>query len=137
MAPFVNGLNVKLKIYTSVRLFHLRHKECAPLEARRLSAAWITLPLSKKCCACTARSKTFHFLPPQPMRRNALSQGRGALPIPQPFGDSWHLLIIRVFLIIVETVPVEGASRERHVKTSSTVEDQTASVMGKLVRGAA
>lgn len=57
--------------------------------------------------------------------------------IPQPLGDSWHLLIIRVFLIIVETVPVERSSRERHVKTSSTVKDQTASVMGKLVRGTA
>lgn len=70
------------------------------------------------------------------MQRNTLSHAV-ALQIPQPFGDSWHLLIIRIFLIIVETVPVERASRERHVKTSPTVKDQTASVMGKLVRGAA
>lgn len=87
---------------------------------------------------CTLQ--TFYFIyfftPTTDAEEHALT-GRGAPRIPQPFGDSWHLLIIGVFLIIVETVPVEGASRERHVNTSSTVKDQTASVMGKLVRGAA
>lgn len=47
------------------------------------------------------------------------------------------LLIIKMLLIIEEPVPGKRASPERHVKTSSTVKDQTASVMGKLVRGAA
>lgn len=107
-----------------------------PLEARLLSAAWITLPLSENA----AHALLAPNIRPPPSTTDAEEHaliGRGTLRIPQPFGDSWHLLIIRVFLIIVETVPVEGASRERHVKTSSTVKDQTASVMGKLVRGAA
>lgn len=107
-----------------------------PLEARLLSVAWITLPLSENA-AHALLAPNILFPPPTTGAEEHALIGRGALRIPQPFGDSWHLLIIRVFLIIVETVPVEGASRERHVKTSSTVKDQTASVMGKLVRGAA
>lgn len=108
-----------------------------PLEARLLSAAWITLPLSENAAHALLAPNILFFSPPPTDAEERALIGRGALRIPQPFGDSWHLLIIRVFLIIVETVPVEGASRERHVKTSSTVKDQTASVMGKLVRGAA
>ena len=74
-----------------------------PSRSPTLSAPWITFPLSENAAHAHMHSslETFFHLCKQ---SNSLSLSFSlsvAHQISLPFGDSWHLLIIRVFLIMV------------------------------------